>query len=213
MSKIIMIIGAALLGAISSHSVSASVNILGNYPPANDYFSSTISAGVGQKGVLFTMPELSYTVDAVTLQLGGYNSSFDTAAIGFYADSEGMPDALVGMLQAPSSDSDTIADFTFTPTSTLTLSANTTYWLMIDTTAGGFDWMAAHIESTPGGEATYLGHYFSNTNGATYGGSSTLNTFQILGTEVAAVPEPAEYAALLGLGTLGFVAWRRRRNA
>lgn len=52
----------------------------------------------------------------------------------------------------------------------------------------------------------------SNINRATLTADSpnfTLNTL----SAISAVPEPAAYAALFGVASLGFVAWRRRRPA
>lgn len=69
--------------------------------------------------------------------------------------------------------------------------------------------------------AGYLGEYhaWGGTVGL-YGGGFDGATFQVTGVTISngvsnsatAIPEPSTYAALLGLGALGFAAWRRGKR-
>jgi len=104
--------------------------------------------------------------------------------------------------------------YTFTPTSPLTFTAGTKYWLYVTVTSGSFDWRASNPGITPTGIATSSGYRFQNFGGS-FNNSTTLNSFQINATEitgpVASTPEPGAIAALslFGLGLLGV---KGRRN-
>jgi hypothetical protein len=54
-------------------------------------------------------------------------------------------------------------------------------------------------------DAVLIGQFAGNTTAA-------FDNVQILGTAVAAIPEPSSYAALAGVAALGLVAARRRRS-
>ena len=99
----------------------------------------------------FTLPTGSdYTLDNITLQLFNYNTDGgDVALLRIYEDvnkNSTNPNSASAVLQSsleflnPSSSSDTLNNFTFTPTSTFTFLADTRYWLLVDETAGSYDW-------------------------------------------------------------------------
>lgn len=108
----------------------------------------------------------------------------------------------------------------------VTLTANTTY--LIGALVGGpgngnFETFvdnngAAAISTTPAA-ATYLTLGASVFNiGATLAAPTTAGGAPVgrwgpANLQFSAVPEPSTYAALFGLGALGFAAWRRRRTA
>ena len=108
-----------------------------------------------------------------------------------------------------------VFNYTFTPTSPLTFTAGTKYWLYVAGTSGSFSWRSSNPSKTPTGIATSSGARVSGDGGATFGNSSVLNSFQINATEitgpVARTPEPSAIAALslFGLGLLGV---KSRRN-
>src|SRR5690606_36228970 len=112
---------------------------------------------------------------------------------------------------------DTAQAYTFTPSAPLTLVGGETYWLLGDTatnlsTGPDTRWLANVASLTPMGLATFGGYRLSSDDGASYAGSSTLNSFQINGTEV--VPEPSTWVLMLiGLGALVVVGYRRQRFA
>jgi hypothetical protein len=59
-----------------------------------------------------------------------------------------------------------------------------------------------HMFVNPGGSVKYTG-FVDNVNAFTYTGTFTA-------ANISAIPEPSTYPAMLGLGALGLVAWRRR---
>ena len=153
-------------------------------------------------------------MDSVILTLSLYNTATDVARVGFFLEgaSNFTPGAQVGsFLTAPSSSSDAQANFTFLPSGSLTLQANTKYWLLVDRGAGEFRWTGSSSAVTPSGTAATFDYFrFSNTIGSpSYQNSSLINAFRINGTQVTAVPEPGTLlpAALLVMGAL----LRRRR--
>ena len=159
------------------------------------------------------MGSQAYTVDSVILTLSFYNTATDVARVGFFLEGANnlTPGAQVGsFLTAPSSSSDAQANFTFLPSGSLTLQANTKYWLLVDRGAGEFRWTGSSSDVTPSGTAATFGYFrVSSTNGSQYATSSLINAFRINGTQVTAVPEPGTLlpAALLVMGAL----LRRRR--
>ena len=201
------------LALILTASASQAAIIIGNLS-TNATAASNISPTV-QKAAVFTMGSQAYTVDSVILTLSSYNTATDVARVGFFLEGANSltPGAQVGsFLTAPSSSSNNMADFTFSPSGSLTLAANTRYWLLVDANVGSsnFIWSLPDPVVTPSGTAaTFDFSRGSSNNGSSYSNSSVHNSFQINGTQVTAVPEPGTFlpAALLVMGAL----LRRRR--
>jgi hypothetical protein len=101
---------------------------------------------------------------------------------------------------------DTIT-FNFDGTSQQTSQSGATASFSIDTTGMG---IGDH-------HASLIFRNVTDTTTSNFGGAITGTASYQLGTEfianVQAVPEPGTYAALFGVAALGFVAWRRRRQA
>lgn len=196
-----------LVGAAGSSR--AGLIILGNLPAANDHFGATVDAGAANGGinamtirqaVSFTMPAHSYPVERVALRLFQYNTaSGDIASAGLYQDNgSDLPGAPVGGLFInPSSASNEIGQFTFLPSSPITLAASTKYWLMLGATSGSYQWHGSSPSQTPTSE---VGAIFGTQIG--FVGDSRIDvlngvsSFEIIST----VPEPA--AACLTISAL-----------
>jgi hypothetical protein len=207
--KSLIILATALSLTVTALQSRAAV-IIGNLPPTNDGTGTGLN-GATQKAMVFTMDSTAYTVDTVILRLQDYSTAAgDAASVGFFLDNGAGTNtgAATGSLLAPDSASDAVGDFTFLPAAPITLAANTTYWLLVDRLAGDFAWKASAPALTPtGAGATFSFARNSTNDGASYGNSSFLNSFQINGTSV---PEPS--TALLGMLGLGALILRRTRN-
>lgn len=212
---------AALSSTLAFANSVEAISLIGNYSSTNDGTVTNIEGGTGtstQKALGFTLPTgADYQLNNIILRLQNYNTvSGDVALIQIYADAAKTSTSPLGaVLQSilftnPTSSSDLINNFTFTPTSTFTFAANTRYWLLVDLTAGNYDWRANSPAVTPTGISgiTFNGAQFSIDNGTSYTNSTLFNSFDINAT---AIPVPFEFEATGGLAMLGG-AWLLRRH-
>jgi hypothetical protein len=206
-------IGASFLGAMAP----ASQVIIGNMP-GNDGTSTFMNAPAGgsngggdfdSKAAGFTMPGgLPYTLDSVTLRLNFFNT-VSVPRVQMYTNVGGNPGSLIQTLANPSFATGT-GSFVFTPTSTLTLNAGQTYWIVVwndAPVANSFQWMANQPSIAPSGIATNAGYRFNFGAPPPTGNSTVFNTYEVHAT---LVPEPASGLALLLAG--GALLRRRRRS-
>jgi hypothetical protein len=202
-----MILGSNLL---ASGQAAAAV-LLGNYPPVNDNGLPPSFNGTRQKAIGFTLPSgTNYLVDSLELRLGNYNSATDTPLLQLFADSNltssnpNNANLTGASFNNPSSSSDAIANFIFTPNGGLVLLASTRYWLLVDATAGDFEWRVDNSISpfgnAPTGLVTFNSYQGSPDNGVSYGTSGTFNSFQINAT---ATLIPFGFNPLSGLALIG----------
>jgi hypothetical protein len=191
---------------LASQSAHAALIILGNLPQTGDQSGGTVDAGTDNVGsnfnhveqaISFTMPSQAYSVDHIALRLASYNTTAgDLAAVGFYQDNgSDFPGPLVGnTLVSPPSASDNVATFVFVPSAPLTLAASTKYWLVLDATAGEYDWRGSAPPITP---TSQIGASFGSQIGIVDGERRDLgpliSSFEIVST----VPEPRPFSLLL----------------
>lgn len=201
---------AALLASTLAFSSSATaVTLIGNYPQTNDSVLSPIDLDV-KAAFGFTLPTGSnYNLNDIVLRLGDYQSSTDTPLLQIYADSaKTSTDPNGATLQSvtftnPTSSSNNINNFTFTPTSAFAFVADTRYWLTL-TSTGLLGWYGSNPGITPTGIS---GITFNGTKASFDGSYQSFNfirTFQINATAAGAataVPEPTSlpgYITLIG---------------
>ena len=130
----------------------------------------------------------------------------DVARLQIYADAARTSTSPLGatfqsvVFSNPTSNSNTVNNFSFAPTSTFTFAADTRYWLLVDTTAGFYFWRANNPSITPTGISgiTFNSYQRSTNNGASYDDDTTFNSFEINATAV-----PFEFEATGGLVMLG----------
>jgi hypothetical protein len=189
--------------------------ILSNYPPTNDTNTTADVDNLRQKALSFSMPaSQSATVGNLTVRLGNYAVATDLPIFEI-RDHTGSttapgPNVLLSFT-APPPGGAAIQDYTFTPSSTFTLAAGTSYWILMRgaDAVTSVDWRGSSPAIVPTGIATYGGQSLFTTNGGTsWTTSATINSLHL---EV--IPEPS----MLGLAGVGFVALgaraRRTRRA
>jgi hypothetical protein len=174
--------------------------LIGNYPPTNDGTQSATLNDLRVKAMAFTMPGTTYALQDVTLRL---RSSLGASPLVTIRGGGANPGGVLATLTGGPVGA--LGDYTYTPTSALTLLAGQQYWLVVGGagSTGSVDWMASSPGITPTGLATHSGNLFTTNGGTSWTTSSIVNTYQ-----VNAVPEPATLAAL-GVGALALI--RRRR--
>lgn len=149
---------------------------------------------------------LIYTLQQVTLRLSSDNTSAAFQVL-LYNDSANNPGSQVAVLGSTSSIPSTATDITFNPSGVI-LSANTTYWIVMNTSGAGI--YRTYFPSTLSGSGAAFNSAFSRSNngGSSWAlGASTDPPYylQLNGD----VPEPSSVVlACLGLGLLA--AARRR---
>jgi hypothetical protein len=187
--------------------VNAQVILIGNYP-STDGAGSTIDT-VNKKALVFTTPNngTSYDINSVVLRLANYTAATSpNPAIGFYTDGGTAPGTLVGNLltDAPLGGSTLAADYTFLPSGSLTLSANTTYWLLIDAEGGSFQSRSTTtaLHSDVGSTGSFMRFPVS-------GAWASSSVFNALTVNATAVPEPVHYTLGGAVALLAFAGYRR----
>lgn len=201
-----LIVGLSLISAQTR-----AADILSNLP-GNDASSTALSTtGTNAKAAAFTMPGTAYTLDSVVLRLGNFESA-DTLLLEIRNDAGGNPGSTVlATFTSPTGQGASTLDYTFTPTTTFTLSSSTNYWLVAAVSNGSVAWRANNPGIAPTGVATYNGIKSTNNNGTSWASSTTINSFSITGT---AVPEPST-VILSGLAVSAIAAtsyFRRRKS-
>ena len=199
------------------------INLVGNNTTTGD-LGQTINSNDAQKAVGFTLPTGSdYTLDNIVLRLRNYRTDGtgndnDFPLLQIYADSAKTSTNPIGLTPQsvsfvrPTSNSDSSAAFTFTPTtSTFTFLADTRYWLLVDATAGSFGWGGTIPSTAPTSDigVTDITYRFSNNNGVSYTNSTINYGFVINAT--AATPVPFDFDPSLGVAVLGG-GWLLRKH-
>lgn len=147
------------------------------------------------KAAGFTMTN-SLFLDSVTLAI-------EAPDLGSTADVEiwtgaSSPTSFLAQLTGPAFNSGS-GDYTFTPTSQLTLTQGQTYWVYLDNTSpnGEFTWDGS-TDAPSGPNASFVGYNFNGNP------SSFMNRFEVNGSAIPAPPAAALLAGLIGI--------RRRRR-
>ena len=182
-----------------------------------DTFSSSIAVNQNQwLGIAFTTDSHSYTLNSITVPI--YYNVTGTLDASLYLGTGN--DAVAGSAFATFTygaiQYNNATNITFTPGSTVTLSANTTYVFVLGTSGlGTWSWSAAaqnaSYTTAPGGAWTGGStSTLSSNQGASFGANFFLTDQAQIAVNATPVPEPAGVAALLGLLALGSAYARRR---
>jgi hypothetical protein len=193
-----LLAGIAILTAAAAQT-QATV-IVGNSTPSagsdgiGHFGSSTNQAAAAG----FTMPGQDYTLTDVLLRLNSYDGPSE-AVVGIYLDNAGLPGSLFATLTDPASVSLLPTDYTFLPSGTVTLAANTKYWLVVSADPGSetavFAWNRAFV--SPTGVATFNAYDSSQNGGVTWNSPFVAEGFNLRFTingepVVASVPDTGE---------------------
>ena len=141
-----------------------------------DNLSATTSSTEAASGstwltASFATGDSTYSLNSVTLLLA--NPSTGQARLDLYSDGNLEPDSLLGTLMSPDSYSDILAETTFSASDDITLSPNSTYWIVLSADSGEFDW-AWSSDNTGNGVGFLHTWGESDDAGATW---FTLDTF------------------------------------
>jgi hypothetical protein len=145
----------------------------------------------------------TYSLTTVSLLLA--NTSAGSAEVDLYTDDGYAPGSLVGTLTSPSTYSTSLTAQSFT-SSGITLSADTTYWIVLKALSGSFDW--GWTADGTGTGVGYQGQWseYVDFGTASYWASSSDFPLQMSVSAAAAAsdaPEPsALYLLLFATGLL-----------
>lgn len=173
--------------------------IIGNLPatPAADNSASAGLNNLNLKAILFTMGAADFSASDVTLRLQSYNLAGEAVVEihAFTGSTTTVGTTLLGFT-APAPGGSGVAEYTFNASSSLTLQANTSYWLVVGgIVSGSFDWRATTTALDPYlGPATYNSGLSTSNGGSSWNASAARNYFQLNGTPI---PEPSALALVL----------------
>lgn len=168
----------------------------------------------------FTTDSATDSLGSVTLPLADLTSSGGTAVVSLYSDGGLEPGILIATLTGASSYTTTLADVTLSA-SGISLSADSTYWVVLSASTGEIDWSFAADDNGTGSG-------FADEWAASYDDGSTWYTYtsaqgegvdplqmDVESTSASTAPEAGGASlALLGglaLGTVGLL--RRNRKS
>ncbi|MBI5766750.1 MAG: PEP-CTERM sorting domain-containing protein [Verrucomicrobia bacterium] len=171
-------------------------------------FSFTTGASVG-----------GYEFTSFTLAFTGTTGSPGSLAVGLYSafdsSNTSSPTGLVANLSLTSGNLTSVNSAVFSGSATL--AASTSYYLLLSApsastsgnyytyrTSGTLNEDSGGLAGWTIGDAGYYGLGGNTWNSA--GGGAMMSI------QASAIPEPSTYAAIMGLGALGFVVWRRQRS-
>ncbi len=153
----------------------------------------------------FTTGSLGYDLGNVVISAfdagGGTNAPLGVA---IWTGNATQPGSLDATLTGTNPTGTTPADYTFSPTGTVALAANTPYWIVLNYTgtAGSYGWVYS-LDTSSTGPGTMGGIAFNNGSW-TYSASANF----LSQVNSAAVPEPGMYTAIFGAGMLAVAGWR-----
>lgn len=179
-------------------------NLTGNDLNAFPLYSTS------RKAVSFTMGSQSYLLDDVVLRLD-YGTGTPIVELRNDVGGSSPGDTVLTTFNTPGINGGGIQDYTFTPTSSFTLAANTKYWMYVYGSGADFSqssfWYRSSANSAPAGPGATFDIYSDTNNGGSSWNtnSTTYNKFEVHGS----VPEPS---SLWLVAAAGAAAVRRRRR-
>lgn len=176
---------------------------------SNTTASTEVASGSTWLTASFGTSSSSSSLSNVILLLS--NPTSGVAEVDLYSNGLLQPGSLVGTLTSPGNYSTSLSNTTFS-SSGLTLSANSTYWIVLKALSGEFDW--AWTADNSGTGIGFQGAWGVSTDaGSTWFTYATYPTQFSVTTAAAAVPEPGtEWLAIGGLLIGAVVLYRRQQT-
>jgi hypothetical protein len=169
----------------------------------------------GPIGESFTVGATGGTLTNATIGIANSIAEPGTVDLALYADSSGLPGAELGDLGTVSAPASTgVGELSFSPTATLSLDSDTTYWLVATETPDdlNLNWtgtIPGNDTGLPGWSTGVQANDFFGTWNDSAGADLQIS----VELSASAVPEPAT-GALLGLAAaFGWGALRRKNRA
>ncbi len=155
---------------------------------------ATAASGSVWEAQSFSTDSQNYVLNSVSLLLSSADSG---AAVYLYSDSSSAPSQLLGQLNLSDNYSSSLSPTVFTATN-LSLTANTSYWVVLNDVNGSVNWSYQATDSgTSANWAEWDGSFWATSTSYPY-------QLSVVATP-AAVPLPASFSLLLaGLASLGF---------
>ena len=211
---------ASLVSILALSHPAKAITLFGNYSSTNDGSSTTLNNPQVGKAIGFTLPvATNYTLDSISLRLSSYNTTAgDVVQLQIYRDAAKTSNNPLGTtlesltFNNPSSGSDAIGNFSFTPTTNFTFLADTRYWLLMTVPSGSVGWRANNPQVLPTGITGMINNGYVAKSGTSYTPAPlfNFNSFQINAT--AATPVPFETdAAPAGMAIVFGALMLRRR--
>lgn len=157
----------------------------------------------------FTTGPQESTISSMITRLQSFGGSNEFVSI--YTDSSGEPGTSFGTFLDNPTDLGTNDQFRFTPNGTITLSANTTYWMVFGVSGSQnteFNVFWTDSADETGAPGWSIGDRYSTFNGSTWSFPSLSGNSAV---QFGIVPEPADYALAIGGMLCIFIFIRRRR--
>ena len=191
-------------------------------PARADFIAGNLGATVNGYGTVngsglalqyaqeFTTGSSAKTLTDIEVALGSASGAF-TAGAELVTDNAGTPSStMLTSITVPTIGSG-FSDLTLTPTSSVVLSPNTDYWLILKASGTGtYEWDYTNTLNS----ALPL-FAVSTDNGSTWSSGTGPFLIQVDGTTpAAAVPEPASFnIGLAALSVVGLGLWKKHRSA
>lgn len=218
------LIAALALVAVAVTAEAAPVYVYGNYGSvATQTTSNTVGyLNVVQNNVVqaqgFNVGATPWQLASVDVGLANSGTSVPVPLVEIYSSgTASTPDTLLATLTGPTGGGSISGKQTYSFSGSLTLAANTGYWLVLKDSAAltqqsSYEWFAEDAFTTPseknGSGIGWLGTLVQNFSGGPW--NSALPSLSIRVNAVA-VPEPPTYALAMVAGVLGAGAAARRR--
>lgn len=203
----------SIAGAMAAISMSAQVSV-SNLDEAFTWAEELNSTDWVANAFTTDATNSSYELVSVTLTIAGADNNSGNFFVALFSDDSGQPDSSMQILSGEANP-ETGGDYTYTPSSTVTLLPSTTYHLVtgVSSGAGAYRWgyTNSSSETNSGGITWTIADLGSESSDSGSSWVTSVAAVQMFSVTVSPVPEPQTYAVWLGVISLGWVVLRRRR--